>query len=99
MSNEERQSTVFLSYAHADKTRAQRISSALEKAGYTVWWDQLIEGGSQFATVDVVGWLIVAAIELLEHPTRFLRRGHEPRQQRARGDNEAGVSVCLALRR
>ncbi|GAA4742448.1 hypothetical protein GCM10023264_04490 [Sphingomonas daechungensis] len=49
MSNEERQSTVFLSYAHADKARAQRISSALENAGYTVWWDQLIEGGSQFA--------------------------------------------------
>ncbi|MEU4418736.1 toll/interleukin-1 receptor domain-containing protein [Nocardia salmonicida] len=50
MSNEERRPTIFLSYAHADKARAQRIAAALEEAGYTVWWDALIEGGSRFAT-------------------------------------------------
>ena len=49
MSNDERRPTIFLSYAHADKTRAQRLAAALEEAGYTVWWDALIEGGSRFA--------------------------------------------------
>lgn len=50
MSNDERRPTIFLSYAHADKTRAQRLAAALEEAGYTVWWDALIEGGSRFAS-------------------------------------------------
>ena len=49
MSNDEGRSTIFLSYAHADKARAQRLASALEHSGYTVWWDAMIEGGSRFA--------------------------------------------------
>ena len=50
MSNEERRPTIFLSYAHVDKARAQRVATALEESGYTVWWDALIEGGSRFAS-------------------------------------------------
>jgi TolB-like protein/Tfp pilus assembly protein PilF len=54
--------TLFLSYARADRTRAERLADILTKAGYTVWWDALIEGGAQFAasirqaleTADVV---------------------------------------------
>ena len=49
MSNDEGRSTIFLSYAHADKARAQRLASVLEQAGFTVWWDAMIEGGSRFA--------------------------------------------------
>ena len=49
MSNDEGRSTIFLSYAHTDKARAQRLASALEQSGYTVWWDAMIEGGSRFA--------------------------------------------------
>lgn len=49
MSNDEGRSTIFLSYAHADKARAQRLASALEQSGYIVWWDAMIEGGSRFA--------------------------------------------------
>ena len=49
MSDDEAQATIFLSYAHADKAKAQRIASALERSGYIVWWDALIEGGSRFA--------------------------------------------------
>jgi len=40
---------IFLSYAHADRAKAQRIAAILEQAGYTVWWDALVEGGSRFA--------------------------------------------------
>ena len=50
MSNGEHQPTVFLSYAHADQARARAVAFALEQCGYTVWWDQLIEGGSRFAS-------------------------------------------------
>ena len=50
MSNEmSSQPTVFLSYAHDDRAKAQRLAAALERAGYIVWWDALIEGGAQFA--------------------------------------------------
>lgn len=49
MSNESGQATIFLSYAHGDQAQAQRLAGALQKAGYIVWWDALIEGGSRFA--------------------------------------------------
>jgi TolB-like protein len=41
--------TIFLSYARADRPRAGQVASALEAAGYDVWWDALIEGGAAFA--------------------------------------------------
>src|SRR5690242_15563341 len=41
--------TLFLSYAHADETRARRLAKALEESGYHVWWDALIEGGTAYA--------------------------------------------------
>ncbi|HEU0310274.1 MAG TPA: TIR domain-containing protein [Sphingomicrobium sp.] len=41
--------TLFLSYAHSDEVQARRIAAALEEAGYTVWWDALIEGGAAYA--------------------------------------------------
>ena len=49
MPSEADQPTIFLSYAHADAKRAQQLASALTARGYTVWWDNLIEGGAQFA--------------------------------------------------
>lgn len=40
---------IFLSYARADQSRVELIAAALEQAGYSVWWDRHIEGGSQYA--------------------------------------------------
>jgi len=40
--------TLFLSYARADESSARRLANVLEQAGYTVWWDALIEGGAAF---------------------------------------------------
>jgi TolB-like protein/Tfp pilus assembly protein PilF len=48
MPNDDHRPTIFLSYAHADKPRAQRVAAALQR-DFTVWWDELIEGGSRFA--------------------------------------------------
>ena len=53
MSSDVAQPTIFLSYAHGDQAQAQRLAAALERAGYTVWWDALIEGGTRYAaTID-----------------------------------------------
>jgi TolB-like protein len=41
--------TLFLSYARDDKAYARRIATALEHAGYKIWWDALIEGGAAFS--------------------------------------------------
>ena len=41
--------TAFLSYARADQVQARRLALALESAGQDVWWDNLIEGGAEFA--------------------------------------------------
>ena len=41
--------TLFLSYAHGDQAQAQRLAAALERCGYAVWWDALIEGGTRYA--------------------------------------------------
>lgn len=49
MSNEAAQPTIFLSYAHDDRVKAQRLAAALARRGYIVWWDRLIEGGASFA--------------------------------------------------
>ena len=40
---------VFLSYDRDDAVQAKRIAVALKEAGHTVWWDDLIKGGSQYA--------------------------------------------------
>lgn len=40
---------VFLSYDHDDAARARTIALALEKAGYSVWWDLHVRGGMQFS--------------------------------------------------
>ena len=48
MSTDDPQPTIFLSYAHDDRVKARRLAAALERCGYTVWWDGLIEGGAQF---------------------------------------------------
>lgn len=42
--------TVFLSYARPDRAQARRVAAALQDAGFTVWWDELIEGGASFAS-------------------------------------------------
>ncbi|NNL89295.1 MAG: TIR domain-containing protein [Marinicaulis sp.] len=44
-----RRTTVFFSYAHANRERAIEIIQALEKAGYAVWWDGVLEGGVKYS--------------------------------------------------
>lgn len=41
--------SVFLSYDRQDAAKAQRIASALETAGHSVWWDRHIKSGAQYS--------------------------------------------------
>lgn len=41
--------SVFLSYARQDSARVRPLVAALEGKGHTVWWDERIPGGDQFA--------------------------------------------------
>jgi hypothetical protein len=40
---------LFISYAREDREQVEQLASALEKAGFSVWWDVALEGGHQFA--------------------------------------------------
>ncbi len=42
---------VFISYASDDKAQAQRLAKALEKQGWSVWWDREIPPGMEYAEV------------------------------------------------
>lgn len=41
--------TLFLSYTREDEGIARRLANALDHAGYTIWWDALIEGGQAYS--------------------------------------------------
>ena len=47
---EQRPGSVFVSYAHEDRVRAQAVIHALGQAGFQVWWDGLIVAGAAFAS-------------------------------------------------
>lgn len=40
--------TVFFSYSRVDQLHALPIIDAIEAAGYKVWWDGMLEGGTDF---------------------------------------------------
>ena len=55
---------LFLSYARADRARAEQVARALENGGFTLWWDAKIEGGAQYArtiadALDQAGTVLV----------------------------------------
>lgn len=41
---------IFISYAHEDRARIERLSAALEAEGLSVWWDRHIAGGAEFTS-------------------------------------------------
>jgi adenylate cyclase len=42
---------LFISYAREDRDAAQGLAHALEEAGFYVWWDRQIPGGTDFTQV------------------------------------------------
>ena len=46
---------IFISYAHEDSAQVALLAEALEHAGYDVWWDRHVAGGTTFAEVTAQG--------------------------------------------
>lgn len=42
---------IFISYARADRPRAEQLAHSLERAGWSVWWDREIPPGRSFDEV------------------------------------------------
>lgn len=42
------QADVFVSYARADEARALQLIALLQDAGFSVWWDGMLEAGSRY---------------------------------------------------
>ena len=40
---------LFISYARTDQADVQRLAESLEAAGFSVWWDDDLEGGHHFS--------------------------------------------------
>ena len=40
---------IFISYAHADRSKVESLAGSLISAGYDVWWDHKLVGGTAFA--------------------------------------------------
>jgi len=38
-------SDIFISYARADRARAEQLAKALEAQDWSVWWDTRLKGG------------------------------------------------------
>lgn len=56
---------VFLSYAREDLDRAETVAAALEEAGYSVWWDRNLGGGSEYSTEIERALAAAAAVVVL----------------------------------
>ncbi|MBL8327602.1 MAG: toll/interleukin-1 receptor domain-containing protein [Rubrivivax sp.] len=57
-------SQVFISYASADRTHAQRLARALQREGLSVWWDRELVAGEHFdqaieQALDAAGCAVV----------------------------------------
>src|SRR5512132_4023585 len=42
---------IFLSYAQEDLNFAEKLAKALEKRGWSVWWDRSLAAGDHFSEV------------------------------------------------
>ena len=40
---------VFISYSRTDAASIEKLAAALEKAGFSVWWDRHIDAGETYA--------------------------------------------------
>lgn len=63
-----RPASVFLSYSRDDRGRVAPIIAALEAAGFSVWWDGLLQPGERFAETTAAALAQARAVVVLWSP-------------------------------
>jgi TolB-like protein len=86
--------TVFLSYSRVDQKDALLIVSALKNAGFSVWWDGLLEGGDRFANTTEAALINAKAVVVLWSKTSV--DSHWVHDEATRG-RDSGKLVPLSL--
>ena len=67
-------SDVFLSYSRDDQAVARRYASGLEKAGFSVWWDQTLRSGETYDEVTEQALRAAKAVVVLWSKTSIASR-------------------------
>ena len=88
------QPTIFFSYSRTDQKRALPLVAALEDAGYTVWWDGLLEGGQRFLETTENALESARAVVVLWTPMSV--NSHWVHDEATRG-RDRGCLVPLAM--
>jgi TolB-like protein len=86
--------TVFLSYSRADQKQARSIVHVLETAGFSVWWDTLLEGGERFSRTTETALESATAVIVLWSKTSA--GSHWVQDEAARG-RDSGRMVPVSL--
>ena len=86
--------TVFVSYSRADQKRALPVIELLERAGFAVWWDGLIEGGERFSRTTATALDTARAVVVLWSQTSA--DSHWVHDEATSG-RDRGVLVPLSL--
>lgn len=86
--------TVFLSYSRADQGHAVALVKILEDAGFSTWWDGLLEGGEQYSKITQSALENAKAVIVLWSKTS--RESHWVHDEASRG-RDTGRLVPLSL--
>ncbi|SIN64940.1 TolB amino-terminal domain-containing protein [Parasphingorhabdus marina DSM 22363] len=89
-----RETTVFFSYSRTDQKEARAIINLLERAGFAVWWDGLLEGGERFANATEAALDRARAVVVLWSKTSV--NSHWVHDESTRG-RDSGRLVPLSL--
>ncbi|WP_160354620.1 TIR domain-containing protein [Sphingorhabdus profundilacus] len=87
-------STVFFSYSREDQARAVPIIGVIQDAGFTTWWDGLLEGGERFSKATEDALDRAKAVVVLWSRTSV--QSHWVRDEATRG-RDRGILIPLSL--
>lgn len=87
-------STVFFSYSREDQARAVPIIGVIQDAGFTTWWDGLLEGGERFSKATEDALDRAKAVVVLWSQTSV--QSHWVRDEATRG-RDRGILIPLSL--
>lgn len=90
----ERPRDVFLSYSRDDRPRAREVLELLEAAGISVWWDDMLEGGTRFHQVTEFHLENAAAVVVLW--SRISVASHWVHDEATRG-RDRGVLIPVSI--